>query len=286
MASTSMNLSITERSGQAECDPRMASQQSQQPASSGNDYPEEKQDAAPGLWPYRNYVESLLDGHHHLKTLHQFMSSEEWQKWADHGHPKWQGITKFDIHILDIEKIGPVHDSGPLHSAEALDEYLAKNPPGEKTTLRLFLAEDLSARMIEYFGARFRLDPNAFEAHLRDHERLRSGRPLLEYLQSIHPSPLPRSRQCAAKHFTASFYRPYQFDDTKGGNPWKAMQKKRWEAANVIRSGVGYGRLHITDAMFLQERFTVCYVPSEDSTAKTCQFGTPKLNHTENLISH
>ncbi len=114
--------------------------------------------------PYRSYIQGLVHSNPHLEIVLQFMSEEEWQRWADHGHPKWQGLEKFDVVVVDITAgDGALADSGPLKSVEEVEAHIDANPLPNKDSLRLFLAEDLSAVMMEYFGAKFMLDPNLFE---------------------------------------------------------------------------------------------------------------------------
>jgi len=220
-------------------------------------------------YPYKRYVASLLGTHPHLQVLEQFIDETEWERWRRAGHEKSAGLTKFNVVVADIELArdgSPVqpelHTSEVQKSASALDVYLHSHPPRSSDGLRLYLVEDLSRDLIEYFGSRFCLDPNFFESHIRDHERLLSGRSLLEYLFAVHPSAPTISEACRAEYFTVSFFRPYRFANG-GKTAWKDCQKIRWQTSNVMRHGIAYLKLKTTDAFFLTERFSVMKIPGD-----------------------
>jgi hypothetical protein len=164
--------------------------------------------------PYQAYVASLLATHPHLQVLEQFMNEKDWELWKEYGFPKEQGLNKFSVFVVDIETTQKSFSSASLRVSPLLDssDSMAQYLDGHRLTasgsLRLFLIEGLSRDLIEYFGSKFRLDPNFFESHLRDHERLRSGRSLEEYLWAVHPSPPAMSEACTANYFTANFFRP------------------------------------------------------------------------------
>lgn len=221
--------------------------------------------------PYQRYITGLLGTHPHLQVLERFIDEYDWNRWRQAGHPKDEGLTKFNVVVVDIELHGKesedeaiayVRTSEVQFFATSLETFLRLNPLRATESLRLYLVEDLSRDVIEYFGSRFSLDPNFFEGHIRDHERLLSGRPLLEYLFAAHPSPPTVSEAYSAGHYTASFFRPYKFAEG-GDTAWKDAQRIRWQNENVIRHGVAYLKLKTTDAFFLTERFFVTTVPKE-----------------------
>lgn len=211
--------------------------------------------------PYQRYLTSLLGTHPHLQVLEQFIDEKDWDRWRRAGHPKDCGLTKFNVVVADIEHFAGhvptgIQPSGLQTSQHDLEEYLAHHPVNGADSLRMYLIEDLSRDVIEYFGSRFNLDPNFFESHLRDHERLLSGRSLLQYLFAVHPTAPTISETCTANFFTASFFRPYKFA-LGGETAWKDVQRIRWQTANVMRHGIAYRELKTTDTFFLTERFTV-----------------------------
>ncbi|KLU91737.1 hypothetical protein MAPG_10686 [Magnaporthiopsis poae ATCC 64411] len=216
--------------------------------------------------PYQRYLTNLLGTHPYLRVLEQFVDEHDWEVWRSHGCPKDEGLTKFDAVVVDIEP-GQSHSlsarlrlSPRLESGIAVTTYTSQNNL-EPNSIRLFLIEDISRDTIEYFGSRYGLDPDFFEGHVRDQEKQRSGRPLLRYLQSVHPSPNTVSEACTASYFTAGFYRPYKFGDG-GPKPWHTTQRIRWETQNVCRHGVASVKLRNSDALFLDERFSVAVVPA------------------------
>ncbi|KAG7405838.1 hypothetical protein Forpe1208_v014464 [Fusarium oxysporum f. sp. rapae] len=217
--------------------------------------------------PYQTYLTGLLGTHPHLQVLEHFIDEDDWENWRVHGHPKDHGLTKFDVIVLDIEPspgsstTASLSTSPHLESGEAVKRYTERHRLKDPGSLRLFLAEDLSRDLIEYFGSKYGLDPNFFEGHLRGHERLLSGRPLPKYLSAVHPTPPSVSEASTASYFTAGFYRPYKFGNGDQ-HSWPIVQKIRWETENVIRHGVAYLKLKSTDAFFLNERFSIIAIPA------------------------
>jgi hypothetical protein len=162
--------------------------------------------------PYKAYLKGLLSTHPHLQVLERFVDEDDWENWRICGYPKDLGLTKFDVIVVDIElSPGPpaatsLRISPLLESGEALTRYTEEHSLKNPGSLRLFLAEDLSRDLIEYFGSRYKLDPNFFEGHLRGHEKLLSGRPLPKYLCAVHPTPPAVSEACAASLIVPRLY--------------------------------------------------------------------------------
>lgn len=223
--------------------------------------------------PYCDYIRALLPAYPQLQILDDFVQDADWTKWEAFGQPKPAGLTKFDVVIFDIEIHGDaerktrLHQSGTLRSEAETESYIEAHPLTQRDSVRLFLVEDLSRAVVEYFGAKYKLDPQVFESHLKGQERLKSGRPLYEYRLAARPSPPTNSDYCTRHHFSVDYIRPYKFGDGTE-NSWKVVQRKRWQTANVIRNGDAYLPIKSSDAYYSRERFSVAYISNREEGPK------------------
>jgi len=229
--------------------------------------------------PYRAYIRTLLPAYPQLQILDDFIGDVDWMKWKTFGQPKPGGLTKFNVLIVDIEadndieKKARLTQSSTLRSKADVESYIEGHPLTHRESVRLFLIEDLSRAVIEYFGAKYKLDPQFFEGHLKGHERLKCGRPLFQFRLNTRPSPPTLSDYCTRQHFSVDYLRPYKFGDGTE-NSWKAVQRKRWQTANVMRDGDAYMPIRSNDTYYSRERFSVAYTTNEVERLRT---GMPQI---------